>query len=113
MRGRGTGAAPCSAPDWSRHPKISSISSGAGEGTELDVPPTSASALGVGTVPPAGPLVVAGVTAAGSLTGTSEARGTARPAAGFGPPAAPSVEPCCWGPVLPVELAPDGVVTVE
>jgi hypothetical protein len=55
MRGRGTGAASCSAPDRSRHPNTTSISSRAGVGMELDAPPMSPPVLGVGVDPQLGP----------------------------------------------------------
>jgi hypothetical protein len=38
-RGRGTGTASSSAPDQSRCPKITSVSSGVGDGLEFDAPP--------------------------------------------------------------------------
>jgi hypothetical protein len=48
--GRGTGAASSSAPDQSRRPKTTSVSSGVGGGMEQDVPPASTSMAGVGAV---------------------------------------------------------------
>jgi hypothetical protein len=54
MQGRGTGAAFCSAPDRSRRPNTTSISSGVGGGMELDVPPVSPPVSRVGTDPLAG-----------------------------------------------------------
>jgi hypothetical protein len=50
MRGRGIGAASSSAPDWSRRPNTTSISSSAGGGLELDAPPVSPPTSGVGTM---------------------------------------------------------------
>jgi hypothetical protein len=48
IRGRGTGAASCSAPDRSRRPNTTSISSGADGGLELDAPPVSPPVSGGG-----------------------------------------------------------------
>jgi hypothetical protein len=47
---RGIGAASGSAPDQSRHPKITSVSSRVGVGMELDAPPASTSMAGAGAV---------------------------------------------------------------
>jgi hypothetical protein len=61
----GAGAAFGSAPDWSRRPKTTSVSSGAGGRLELDTPPVSPLASGVGAMseacadPPAGTTSVA------------------------------------------------------
>jgi hypothetical protein len=104
MRGRGTGAASRSAPDRSRHPNTTSISSGAGGGMELDVPPVSPPVLGVRANPPSGTFSAAatppdaGATAAGSPVGAWEAGGTILAAAGSGPPTPPSADSCCSEP---------------
>jgi hypothetical protein len=68
---------------------------------ELDVPPVSPPVLGVGANPPAGIFSAAamppdaGATTAGSPAGAWEAGGAILAAAGSGPPAPPSVDPCC------------------
>jgi hypothetical protein len=55
MRGRGTGTASCSAPDRSRRPNTTSISSEqVGGGVELDASPVSPPVSVVGTNPRAG-----------------------------------------------------------
>jgi hypothetical protein len=101
MRGRGAGAASRSAPDRSRRPNTTSISSGAGGGIELDVLPVSPPVLGVGGDPPAGTFSAAatppdaGATAARSPAGAWEAGGAVLAAAGSRPPAPPSADPCC------------------
>jgi hypothetical protein len=55
MRGSRTGAASCLAPDRRRRPNTTSISSGAGGGLELDVPPALPPASGGGADPQLGP----------------------------------------------------------
>jgi hypothetical protein len=102
MRGRGTGVASCSAPDKSRRPNTTSISSGAGRGLELDAPPVSSPVLGVGADPPAGTSSTAtatppdtGAAAAGSPAGAWEAAGTVLAVAGSGPSAPPSADSYC------------------
>jgi hypothetical protein len=101
MRGRGTGTASRSAPDQSRRPNTTSISSGAGGRMEMDAPPVSPPVLGVGADPPAGTFSTAatppdaGATAAGSLARAWEASGAVLAAAGSGPPAPPSADSCC------------------
>jgi hypothetical protein len=55
IRGRGIGAASFSAPDRSRCPNTTSISSEAGEGLELDAPPASPPVSGGGADPQLGP----------------------------------------------------------
>jgi hypothetical protein len=104
MRGRGTGVASCSAPDQSRRPNTTSISSGAGRGLELDAPPVSSPVLGVGVDPPAGTSSAAetstatatppdtGAAAAESPAGAWEAAGAVLAAAGSGPSAPPSAD---------------------
>jgi hypothetical protein len=98
--GRGTGTASRSAPDRSRRLNTTSISSGAGEGMELDAPPVSPPVLGVGADPPAGTFSAAatlaetGATTAGSPAGAWEARGTVLAAGGSRPPGPPSTDPC-------------------
>jgi hypothetical protein len=101
MRGRGTGAASCSAPDRSHRPNTTSISSGAGGELELDAPHVSPPVSGVGADPhsrtsstTAMPPDV-GTAAAGSLAGAWLAAGAVLAAAGSGPPAPPSLDSCC------------------
>jgi hypothetical protein len=68
---------------------------------ELDAPHVSRPVLGVGVDPPAGTfsasatLPDAGATTAGSPAGAWEAGGAVLAAAGSGPPAPPSADPCC------------------
>jgi hypothetical protein len=101
MRGRGTGAASCSALDRSRRPNTTSISYGAGGGLELDAPPVSPPVSGVGADPSAGTSSAtatppdAGAAAAGSPAGAWEAVGAVLAAAGSGPLAPPSADSCC------------------
>jgi hypothetical protein len=101
MRGRGTGAASCSAPDRSHRPNTTSISSGAGGGLELDAPPASPPVSGVGTDPPAGTSSAtvmppdAGAAAAGPPTMAWEVVGAVLAAAGGGLPAPLSADSCC------------------
>jgi hypothetical protein len=100
MRGRGTGIASCSAPDRSRCPNTTSISSRAGGGLELNVPPVSPLVSGVGANPPIGTSSAtttppnAGTTPAESLARAWEAASTVLVAAGSGPPAPPLVDSC-------------------
>jgi hypothetical protein len=81
MRGRGISAASSSAPDRSRHPNTTSISSGAGGGLELDAPLVSPPTSGVGamseadTDPPTGTSSVA-------ATPPDAGAAAARPSAG-------------------------------
>jgi hypothetical protein len=90
MRGRGTGAASCSAPDWRRRPNTTSISSAVGEGMELDAPPASPPVSGVSTDPLAGTSSAvmtppdAGAAAAGFPVEAWEAAGAVLAAAGGG-----------------------------
>jgi hypothetical protein len=101
MRGRGTGVASCSAPDRSRYPNTTSISSGAGGGLELGMPPASPPVSGVGTDPPArtssaaATPLDASVAAAGSPAGAWEAAGAVLEAAGVRLPAPPSADSYC------------------
>jgi hypothetical protein len=98
MQGRGTGAASRSAPDQSRRPNTTSISSGASGGMELDAPPVSPPVLGVGADPLAGTFFIAATppdasaTAAGSPAGAWEAGGAVLATARSGPPAPPSAD---------------------
>ena len=93
IRGRGTGAASFSAPDRSRRPNTTSISSGAGRGLELDAPPASPLVSGGGADPPAGTSSAAvtppdaGAAATGPPVGVWEAAGAVLAAAGGGSPA--------------------------
>jgi hypothetical protein len=101
MRGRGTGAASCSAPNRSQHPNTTSISFGAGGGMELDAPPVSPPVLGVGADPPARTSAAtttppdAGASATGSPSGAWEAGGAVLATARSGPPAPPSSDSYC------------------
>jgi hypothetical protein len=101
MQGSGTGAASCSAPDRSRRPNTTSISSGTGGGLELDAPPVSPPVSGVGVNPPAGISSAtvtppdAGAAAAGSSAGAWEDVGAVLAAVGGVPPAPPLVDSCC------------------
>jgi hypothetical protein len=91
-RRRGISAASGSAPDRSCRPKITSISSGADGGTELDVPPRSPPVMGAGAGPPVGTSSAAaappdaGAAAAGPPVGTWEGDGAVPATAGCAPP---------------------------
>jgi hypothetical protein len=74
MRGQGIGVASSSAPDQSRRPNTTSISSGAGTGLELDAPPVSPPTSGVGAMSEAG---VDPPTGASSITATPPDAGAA------------------------------------
>jgi hypothetical protein len=93
--GEGTSAASCSAPDRSRRPNTTSISSRASGGLELDAPPASPPVSKGGTDPPVGASFAAatppdaGAAAAGSPARTWEAAGAVLAAAGGGPLASP------------------------
>jgi hypothetical protein len=104
IRGRGTGAASCSAPDRSRCPNTTSISSKAGGGLELDAPPASPPASGGCADPPIGassatatPLD-AGAATAGPPAGAWEAAGVVLAAAGGGSLAPLLADACCGEP---------------
>jgi hypothetical protein len=91
--GRGTGAASGSAPDRSRRPKTTSVSSRVGGGMELDAPPASPSMAGVGAVGPSSTAAnyvlddIAVVEAMVAVDGVAAARG--------GPPAPLPADACC------------------
>jgi hypothetical protein len=101
IRGRGTGSASCSAPDPSRRPNTTSISSRAGEGLELDAPPASPPVSGGGADPPAGTSSTAatppdaGAATAGPPAGVWEAASAVLAAAGGGSPARLPTDACC------------------
>jgi hypothetical protein len=107
MRGRGIGAASSSAPDRSRRPNTTSISSGAGGGLELDAPPVSPPTSGVGAMSEAGADPSAGISsvaatppdagaaAAGPPAGAWEAAGVVSAATRGGMPAPLPADACC------------------
>jgi hypothetical protein len=100
IRGRGTGAASCSALDRSRRPNTTSISSGAGRWLELDVPPASPPVSGGGGSPSwdllrAATPPDAGAAAAGSPAGAWEAAGAVLAASGGGSPTPLPADACC------------------
>jgi hypothetical protein len=107
-RGRGTGAAFGSAPDRSRRPKITFVSSRVGGGLELDAPPASTSIAAAGAAAASSAAadgvlddiavieVVAAVGAVGTPSAAAASLGvgaaTARPTSGaWGPDGAVSV----------------------
>jgi hypothetical protein len=100
IRGRGAGAASCSAPDRSRRSNTTSISSGADGGLELDAPPASPPVSGGGTDPLAGASSAAatppdaGAAAAGSPAGAWEAAGAVLAAVRGGSPAPLPTDAC-------------------
>jgi hypothetical protein len=110
--GRGLGAASGSAPDQSRRPKITSVSSGVGGGTKLDAPPASTSMVRAGSARassaavdgvPDDIAVVEAVVAAGAV-GTPSAT-----AASLGVSAAAARPPAgTWGPGGAVTVAATG-----
>jgi hypothetical protein len=91
--GKGIGATSGSAPDRSRHPKTTSVSSRVGGGMELDVPPVSPSMVGVGAVGASSAATdgvlddIAVVEVAVAVGGVAAARG--------GPPAPLTADACC------------------
>jgi hypothetical protein len=99
--GKGVGAAFGSAPNRSRRPKITSISSRAGGGTELDAPPRSPSVSGAGVGPLAGTSFAAaappdaGAATAGPPVGMWEASGAVPTVAGCAPLTPISADSCC------------------